>query len=495
MLWSRPSILNSSPSGISRVNALVTHIISDHETTRIGGEHAVTRKDIAASHDEKIIVSPGFARDVYTDLVMQLQQPDHLALKDTIMSFKEANVTDYMLVLDTVMQSGCGVFIKHMLGYVLHIPHDPIFKWLEEPFRDKYLDWASIRLCCDPGSAPTPEHRTFVKFISKIVIKNKSAKFDQINILKDIYNPLRMHTLYMRDPPTISDSMIVSDANLLQEYKVLGNRLASLLGHQRVTPTIAVPNSFASAVDSLSAFLKAGEALAGLDLSNHRSRGADFLKGIISEQARRYTVFARSLSPTATFPSPFVAADSPSVAIKDQMLSSLHYQMQAAKHNPDLLRISDMVKTLEDLQRRGGILPEKAKADGSPKPDAAKTGKRKPPAAKEKNPPSKRGKADHSGEYVIGAEVPKLSITDNAQEIGVGTQKILKAKFAAICGCGTEDKCWAVCFSNVPWPRKLEFSNRKDEPGHESDTSSHHTFTAVQMLKCRRLVFETRSRP
>ena len=65
---------------------------------------------------------------------------------------------------------------------------------------------------------------------------------------------------------------------------------------------------------------------------------------------------------------------------------------------------------------------------------------------------------------------------------------VSKADLAEAAGCDPKDKCWSVVFSAKPWPLKLGLCNHKGEEGHESEASSKHTFTKLQMAKCRTLV-------
>ena len=80
------------------------------------------------------------------------------------------------------------------------------------------------------------------------------------------------------------------------------------------------------------------------------------------------------------------------------------------------------------------------------------------------------------------------SCVETATDISVDGVTVPKADLAQSCDCGTEDKCWALAFSTKPWPLKLELCNHAGEPGHEAADSHKHTFSQIQMAKCRTLV-------
>jgi len=96
----------------------------------------------------------------------------------------------------------------------------------------------------------------------------------------------------------------------------------------------------------------------------------------------------------------------------------------------------------------------------------------------------KRQKAD----IVIGSSSGKVTYTDTSTEFGVNSSVVLKSDLAAVCKCGTEDKCWAIILSCQRLPWSLSMCNHAGEPGHESGTSSKHTFANEQYAAARALV-------
>jgi hypothetical protein len=95
---------------------------------------------------------------------------------------------------------------------------------------------------------------------------------------------------------------------------------------------------------------------------------------------------------------------------------------------------------------------------------------------------------DDPEDIEIGSMASSLTLIDTATELGVNGVVMEKAKMAQICGCGPDDKCWALAFSTKPWPNKLEYCPYATQPGHEAHDSAKHTFTPAQMLRLRRLV-------
>lgn len=487
-VWDRSSVLSRDFGLQSPLVGVVDFLLAEYESAEAGSALALTHKDIQAVKQAPgqtaQISAPGYAKHLFHDLLDMLQRPDHLALKDNLQNFKDTLVTDFVLIFDTVMGSGCEIFVKFMLEYIQSIPHEPIFRWLAQ-FRDRYVDWAGLRLCCDPGTDHSAQQITFGLQIKAVLIKNRSAKFDKIDILKDIFNPFRKHVEGMDKPPPVSDSMLVNDGFLLNHYKTLANRLASLIGHQLVTSTRPVTNSICAAVDGLQGFVNEGVALVGMVKTNHDLKALEFLQAVIAEQAARFKSFAGSDDPVTPFPSPFVLDSSPALVLKDEYLLELEALKKAARCQPALMRLDELLKRTEQLEDAHRAAP------AAPKRAAPLDAKRKGAQGNQAGTPAKFTKdaSDLDPKSIeIGKVGTRLKIVDTATDFGVDGVVVPKADLARAAGCGTEDKCWAICFSRKPWPRKLEYCNAPGLPGHETHDSTKHSFTKTQMLRLRRAV-------
>ena len=507
-VWKRPAVLDKDYSPDTMLSGVITAILHDHELGIQGSAAALSRKDLQAAAGSTgqagtaiSISSQGYSRDVYNDLILKLRESAHVTLKHELLELKDAGTDDYVTIFDKIMQSGCEIYIKFMLDYIKAIPHEAIFRWLSN-FKEHYVDWAGIRLCCDPGTTPTPKQSTFGQEIRSTILKNRAAKFQAIDILKDIWNPIRRHTSNMRLPPPVSDAMIVSDGFLLLIYKGLGNKLASLVGHTLVTPTRSVTNSFCSGVDSLADFLQQGQSLAGSMLENHRTKATAFIKGMVKEQGFRYLSFAKSDDPAAPFPSPYISQHSNAVTDMNHDLGCLADLQGAAEYQPALLRLADLEKHFEQALSQGGNTSKghQNNVPKTPQPNAQKSSRQPPPAstkqprakgaAQPANTPAKAQRFEITTDPAsvdIGKAGGSMTFVDTATEFGLGSKKVLKSELAAVCACGINDKCWALAFSSRPWPDKLEFCNCKGQPGHESHKSTKHNFTPMQMLRLRRL--------
>jgi hypothetical protein len=88
----------------------------------------------------------------------------------------------------------------------------------------------------------------------------------------------------------------------------------------------------------------------------------------------------------------------------------------------------------------------------------------------------------------IGRVSEKLTYTDNETHFGLHNVVLAKADLALICGCGLNDKCWAVALSTKPWPLKLETCNCVGQPGHEQHDSVKHIFSVQQLKRIAALV-------
>jgi hypothetical protein len=497
-VWNRPAVLNKDYSPDSSLSGIISGILLDHELSVQGSAAALTRKELQAvaatpgsGAQAGAISQQGYSKDVYQELIVKLREREHVVLRETLLNLKDQGSTDYILVYDTIMGSGCEIFIKFMLEYIKTVPHEAVFRWLS-PFREHYIDWAGIRLCCNPGVIPTSKQATFGREIRTTILKNRAAKFSSIDVLKDVWNPLRRHTANMRLPPPVTDSMIVADGFLLIVYKDLGNKLASIVGHTLVTASLAVSNSFVAGVDALAAFLQQGQSLQDEMLENHRAKGIAFIKGLISEQSFRFQSFAKSDDPAAGFPSPYISQHSNAVTDKNHDLTCLADMQSAAEYSPAVLRLADMERKYEEVLRR----LNSSQAPRTPQPKGAQAEAAQPRAhPKRPGPQGAPAGAKHPrvGDNAdpaavdIGADGKNLTFIDTATEFGLGAKKVLKTLLAEAAGCGENDRCWALTFSTRPWPDKLRMCNKPGQPGHESHDSAQHQFTPMTMLRCRRV--------
>ena len=102
-------------------------------------------------------------------------------------------------------------------------------------------------------------------------------------------------------------------------------------------------------LDALSGFLTAGDALSGKGLEKHRQIGMSFMRSIVAEQASRYESFAKSQEPTSEFPKPYILPESDALVIKDQALESLAQLTGAARYQPLLLHLDDMMARQQEM--------------------------------------------------------------------------------------------------------------------------------------------------
>jgi hypothetical protein len=76
-----------------------------------------------------------------------------------------------------------------------------------------------------------------------------------------------------------------------------------------------------------------------------------------------------------------------------------------------------------------------------------------------------------------------FNFEDTADSFGTHFRNCPKEELAKLCNCAVDEKCWAVAFSQKPWPLKLELCNHAGEPGHEHYDSNKHAFTTLEFKK------------
>ena len=126
-VWDRSSVLSRDFGLQSPLVGVVDFLLAEYESAEAGSALALTHKDIQAVKQAPgqtaQISAPGYAKHLFHDLLDMLQRPDHLALKDNLQNFKDTLVTDFVLIFDTVMGSGCEIFVKFMLEYIQSTIH------------------------------------------------------------------------------------------------------------------------------------------------------------------------------------------------------------------------------------------------------------------------------------------------------------------------------------------------------------------------------------
>lgn len=114
-----------------------------------------------------------------------------------------------------------------------------------------------------------------------------------------------------------------------------------------------------------------------------------------------------------------------------------------------------------------------------PSTDATRTGQGSP------GTPKRKAKEDFPAlpaawDVEIGCKTADFEFVDDDENFGTAHRQASKLDLAKICGCGINDRCWAVAYSMKPWPLKLELCNRAKHLGHEAYDTDLHTFTAKQ---------------
>ena len=87
----------------------------------------------------------------------------------------------------------------------------------------------------------------------------------------------------------------------------------------------------------------------------------------------------------------------------------------------------------------------------------------------------------------IGCSAHKLKTNFTDTYVQFGRSSVSKAALANICGCGPNDKCWAVALSAMRCPICLKLCPCPTKRGHESHDSPQHQFTSTERALCGKL--------
>ena len=104
-----------------------------------------------------------------------------------------------------------------------------------------------------------------------------------------------------------------------------------------------------------------------------------------------------------------------------------------------------------------------------------------------------KGKREHKPtirpeDIEIGCSAHKLKTTFTDTHVLFGKSTVSKAALANICGCGPNDRCWAVGLSAMRWPICLQLCPCPGKKDHESHDSPQHRFTFTERAQCGKLL-------
>lgn len=441
-------------------------------------------------------------------LLRQFSSPEALNLEAELLTLFEQQPHDYVFtIFDKIAASSQALFKKAALGYVKTTGCRPVLKKLATvlPFWEQ---WANLRLVWDGYSpaVPTPAMRTFSPapgFWEKL----KQFKWADLDILQDVY--VRFHRSVLLAPRTLQlPPQPLLDKFLVSQIKIFGDRVFGVFGFPSVERAGAVSDSYAALADKVCDFWERGIPLQGSrsKLRKHGEYTLEFYSSVLSEIALVSKVWAKSTDASHPFPPRFIPAVSPAKQVLERReaqlskhLDSLDYlSTDSSSHSDPDVHFKRAKRSQAKAKRRRddkrGLKPT-----GSPSgsdADEPPTSSKKPRRPKRPSLDVPAKLSDQRGarplplpaDVDIGASTVKVKLIETDTSISLQGRPFAKADLAAACGVGTDDLCWSVSLSAMPWPLSLRLCNHVGEPGHEHHNSSKHKFSPEQLESVKLLI-------
>jgi hypothetical protein len=226
------------------------------------------------------------------------------------------------------------VAAKFMLHHIERLQLRSQFLWLDT-VRSQFVDWATLKIAWDGVSPITPLLLAF-KLDPLVVEALRTGRFAKIDVLKQIFTPLRTCVLLARDGLVFEDNMIFDDAFLRSQHKLFADRMYAVIGYASAA-RVVVLDSYAAVVDTFTQFVEMGHVLGGDRRVAHKAYALEFLHGAVAEASEVFVRWTASKQPGFPCPVTFLPRDSKSKQMLMLRMGELRAMMEILSYAPELL--------------------------------------------------------------------------------------------------------------------------------------------------------------